>query len=259
MTAVLAAEQDGILREAASGAVRVLTILRPLRRNAMDAELVAALSSALRRLDRDEAVRAVVLGGIAPGFCAGSDLKFISGLELDALCRFEQACGDLGRQMSFLSKPVVATVEGFAIGGGLTLAASCDYVVAGRGSRWSLPEVPIGWLTPWGLKALIARVGFVRARTLCFCLEALSGEEVAAMGLADCAVDDGGAAAEALRIAQRLADLPPPAVSATKRFFARHIMDQGEAMDVEANRMFADNCAGLAARATLAKFRSGTD
>lgn len=250
--------QGEVLREETSGAVRILTILRPLRRNAMDAELVETLVSTLKRLDRDATVRAIVLGGIAPGFCAGSDLKFISGLELDALCRFEQACGDLGRLMSFLSKPVVAAVEGFAIGGGLTLAASCDYVVAGRGSRWSLPEVPIGWLTPWGLKALVARVGFVRARTLCFCLEALTGEEAVAMGLAERAVDDGDAEAEALRVAQRLAELPPPAVAATKRFFARHIMEHGEAMDVEANRLFAENCAGPTARATFEKFRTGT-
>ena len=249
-------DTTGILAEEAHGAVRRLTLLRPLRRNAMDGALVEALAAALRRLDRDEGVRAVVLDGAAPGFCAGCDLKYISALELDAMRRFEQACGDLGRLMSFLSKPVVAAVEGFAVGGGLTLAACCDLVVAAKGSRWSLPEVPIGWLTPWGLKALVARVGFVRARTLCFCLEALSGEEAVAIGLADRLAGDGEALAGALRHAALLADLPPPAVAATKRFFARHVMAEGEAMDVEANLLFAANCAAPAARATFDTFRA---
>ncbi|MEP9352539.1 enoyl-CoA hydratase/isomerase family protein [Xanthobacter sp. KR7-65] len=245
-----------VLAEEAYGTVRRLTLLRPLRRNAMDGALVETLAAALRRLDRDESVRAIVLDGVAPGFCAGSDLKYISAMELDAMCRFEQACGDLGRLMAFLSKPVVAAVEGFAIGGGLTLAACCDLVVAGKSSRWSLPEVPIGWLTPWGLKALVARVGFVRARTLCFCLDALTGEEAVAMGLADRMAPDGEALASALRLAGQIAELPPPAVAATKRFFARHVMADGEAMDVEANLLFAANCAAPAARATFATFRA---
>jgi enoyl-CoA hydratase/carnithine racemase len=246
--------REDVLRRTKRGSVEVLTITRPKRRNAMDKALVEALRESLLCIEHDEAVAAVVLNGTEPGFCAGSDLKFIGGLELEMMCRFEQETGDVARLIGFLTKPVVAAVEGFAMGGGFILATSCDVVVAGRGSRWNLPEVPIGWLTPWGIKSLVARVGFVRARNLCFGLETLSGEEAAAVGIADLLASDGAALETALTLADRLAALPRPAVSATKRFFSRFIMADSEMMDFEANRLFAENCREPVARATLTKF-----
>lgn len=249
----MSAAEDVLGRER-RGAALLLTITRPQRRNAMDDALIAAMRSAFLDADRDPGIGAVVLNGTGTGFCAGSDLKYIGHLGLEEMCRFEQETGDVARLIGFLSKPVVAAVEGFAMGGGFILAASCDLVVAGRASRWSLPEVPIGWLTPWGIKSLVARVGFVRARNLCFGLETLSGEEAVAAGVADQAVEDGTALAAALALADRLAALPAPAVAATKRFFSRYIMADSETMDVEANRLFAENCREPVARATLARF-----
>lgn len=116
----------------------------------------------------------------------------------------------------------------------------------------------IGWLTPWGLRSLVARVGPVKARNLCFCLETLSGEEAVRMGVADYAVKDGTALEAALAIAEKLSNLPGPAVAATKRFFSKYIMENAETMDVEANRLFAQNCQEPVARATLERFRSAS-
>lgn len=235
--------------------VAIVTLLRSARRNAMDQALVDGVKAALLALDRDDAVASIVLAGAAPGFSAGSDLKFIGALDLEAVGRFEQECGDLGRLIGFLSKPVVAAVEMFAVGGGFTLATCCDVVVAGRGSSWSLPEVPHGWLTPWGIKSLVARVGLVKARLLCFCLESLTAENARDLGVVDYCCDDGEALTTAIGIAEKLAQLPRPAVTATKRFFSNYLMENAEAMDFEANRLFLDNCREQAAQATLDKFR----
>jgi enoyl-CoA hydratase/carnithine racemase len=128
-------------------------------------------------------------------------------------------------------------------------------VVAGRGSNWSLPEVPHGWLTPWGIKSLVARVGLVKARLLCFCLEPLTAENARDLGAVDYCCDDGEALSTAIGIAEKLAQLPRPAVAATKRFFSNYLMENAEAMDFEANRLFLDNCREKAAQATLDKFR----
>ncbi|GAC1333989.1 MAG: hypothetical protein NVSMB26_15970 [Beijerinckiaceae bacterium] len=245
---------EDVLRREKRGCVELLTITRPHRRNAMDSALIEALRAAFRGIERDEAVAAVVLNGTDPGFCAGSDLKFIGRLDLETMCRFEQETGDVARLIGFMTKPVVAAVEGFAMGGGFILATSCDVVVAARHSRWNLPEVPIGWLTPWGINSLVARVGFVRARNLCFGLETLSGEEAVAIGIADHVAADGAALDTALTLADRIVALPRPAVSATKRFFSRFIMAESEMMDIEANRLFAENCREPVARATLTKF-----
>jgi enoyl-CoA hydratase/carnithine racemase len=239
-----------------SGAL-VLTIDRFARRNSMDQGVIDALRESLWDAHGNPEVKAVVLKGQSGGFSAGSDLGFISSLKLGELGRFEQACGDVGRLIGFISKPVVAAVSGFAIGGGFTLAACCDIVVAGRKSRWSMPEVPLGWLTPWGLRPLIERVGNVQARKLCYCLEELSGVDAQKIGLVDYVVDDNDVEAFAHSIAQKLAALPAPAVSATKRFFSGQMLKDAEAIDVEANRLFLENCRESAAQQTFERQRKG--
>lgn len=237
-------------------AVAVVTLLRPESRNSMNQDLVDEAKAALLELDRDDNVKAIVLVGALPGFCAGSDLKFIGALGLEAMGRFEQECGDLGRLIGFVSKPVVAAVEGFAIGGGFALAMCCDVVLAARGSKWSLPEVPHGWLTPWGIKSLVARVGLIKARHLCFCLEPMTAEDARVLGAVDYCCENGEALSTAVGVANKLALLPRPAVAATKRFFSNYLMQDAEVMDFEANRLFLDNCRERAAQATLDKFRN---
>ncbi|MHC8944111.1 enoyl-CoA hydratase/carnithine racemase [Advenella incenata] len=239
----------------AYGAVTVLTIQRGFRRNAMDQALIDELKAQLLKLDRDPSVGAIVLQGENNGFCSGSDLKFISQLSVEDMARFEQETGDMARLFAFVKKPVIAAVEGFAIGGGFILAISCDVVVAGEQSRWSLPEVPHGWLTPWGLNALIERVGRVRARNLCFCLDELSGKDMLGMGATDYTVPDGQVLDKALELATRLAALPRAAVASTKRFFANQMMSHAEVMDFEANHFFVENCAHPDAASTLNKHR----
>lgn len=236
------------------GRIGILSINRPQRRNAMDRDLVAALVRALRTFDANPTVAAIVLTGEAPGFCAGSDLKFIGRLSLEEMCRFEAETGDMARLVGFVRKPVVAAVEGFALGGGFILAASCDLVVSSDAARWHLPEVPIGWLTPWGLGALVSRVGAVTARKLCFASEAFNGREARRLGLVDHLAETGHARETALALAERLTGLPTVAVSATKRFFAPGISGLSEILDVEANEVFAGNCRHPVARETLERF-----
>ena len=238
------------------GRIGIVSLNRPERRNAMDGDLVAALASALRRLDANPQIAAIVLRGEAPGFCAGSDLKFIGRLLLEDTCRFEAETGDMARLIGFLRKPVIASVEGFALGGGFILAISCDLVVSADTARWHLPEVPIGWLTPWGLNALISRVGAVAARKLCFASEVFDGREAKRLGLVDHLAAPGHVDEVAMALADRLAALPAAAVVATKRVFMPNILGRAEVLDVQANEVFADNCRHPVARATLERFGS---
>ncbi len=134
------------------GPTAVLTLNRPAQRNAMSSELVEALIADVARLDADLDVR--VLTGAGRGFCAGSDLAQLGDMSAEARLHFEAASGRLARMFAQLSKPVLAAVHGFAIGGGLTLAAACDVVVADAASKWSLLEAPIGLFPTWGLSAV---------------------------------------------------------------------------------------------------------
>jgi enoyl-CoA hydratase/carnithine racemase len=236
------------------GPLGIVSLRRPERRNAMDHELVAGLGTAFRGLDTDSGVTAIILRGEPPGFCAGSDLKFIGRLSLEDMCRFEAETGDMARLIGLLTKPVIAAVEGFALGGGFILAASCDLVVSASNARWHLPEVPIGWLTPWGLQALVARVGAVAARRLCFATEPLDGREASRLGVVDHLAEAGQATDVAQALGARLSALPRQATSSVKRFFMPAISGMSEVLDMQANAAFAADCSHPVARATLERF-----
>lgn len=236
------------------GAVAVLTINRPARRNALSDALVASMSQLLVRLDGDCAVGAIVLTGHAPGFCAGSDLKELGTMSLDDMCAHEARTAAACRQISMLRKPVVAAVEGFALGGGFVLAASCDVIVTARSTRWNLPEVEIGWIPPWGIEALVDRVGRSRARQLVWGGTPFNGEEAARLGLADHVTADGLALERAIEVANVYAQLPQEAIAATKLYFASRGTRDAESGDLLASHMFKDNCRHATAQATLKKF-----
>src|ERR1700743_1018229 len=172
---MLVKQQDLQLRHEQAGDVAILTIDRPARRNALGHQLIEDLSAQLDRAARDSLTRVIVLTGTAPGFCAGSDLKELAGMDLAGMGAHEARTAALARSIALMNKPVVAGVDGFALGGGFVLATSCDVVVSAPSARWHLPEVTIGWIPPWGIQALVARVGTVPGRRLGGGSDALEG------------------------------------------------------------------------------------
>jgi enoyl-CoA hydratase/carnithine racemase len=167
----------------------------------------------------------------------------------------EARTGALARAIALLDKPVVAGIDGFALGGGFVLAISCDVVVTAPSTRWHLPEVSIGWIPPWGLQALVARVGPVAARRMTWGAEVFDGQEAYRLGIADCVTEEGEPARQsALRRARQLAALPAPAVTSTKQFFAPLVSGAGESLDAWANRLFLADCGHPVAKSTLNRF-----
>lgn len=232
----------------------VLTINKPQRRNALGTQSMAELHAALEALSAQDECRAIVLTGAPPAFCAGSDLKELGGLSIADMCAHEAETAHVARRMALLPIPIIAAVEGYALGGGFILATSCDLVVTGTTTKWAMPEVKNGWLPPWGLQTLIARTGPVNARLITWGITDMDGAEALRLGVADRLADDGAALSEACLLAERLAALPADAVRSTKRFFEPAITKASEQMDAEASRLFAADCEGDAAKAVLAKF-----
>jgi enoyl-CoA hydratase/carnithine racemase len=230
--------------------VRRMTLNRPDSRNAMSRRLVDECLDWLDHAAGDESVGAILLAGAGRGFCAGSDLAGLAGMDDIGRSSFEADSGRLARAMMVHPRPIIAAVHGVAIGGGLTLAAACDVVVTAPDAKWSLPEVPIGLFPAWGLEAVTLRVGRVRARRLSWGIDMLDGVGAAAIGLADTVADDPFA--EAFAIARRLAALPVAQSAAVKRYFAQERV--GEAADAKANALFMTACDTSEAAASFEKY-----
>lgn len=243
-----------MLNKRLEGSVAIITIDRANRRNALGTQLMHSLHDALNALEHDGDVSAIVISAVAPGFCAGSDLKELAEMNVAQMCAHEAETARIVRAIGFMEKPVVAAVAGFALGGGVGLAVGCDLIVTHPECRWHMPEVPNGWLPPWALAALSARVGPVAARRLVWASEPIDGAEAYRLKLADYLVARDAVEPEAIKLGERLAALPRVAVASTKRFFAPLINGGAEASDALANRIFAENCGHETARGTLKRF-----
>lgn len=236
--------------------VRYITLDRPERRNALGTDLMRQLRNALVEADADAGIGAVLLTGAPPAFCAGSDLKELAGLSGREMADHEAATAAVARSIADLRKPVLAAVEGYALGGGFILAASCDMVVTADNASWHLPEVTNGWLPPWGLLALLARVGPVKARLLTWGPVAIDGAEAYRLGVADALAPAGGALDVGATHAARLAALPPSATASCKRFFQPFTTAGAERADRRSLAFFVDDASSEAAQRTLERFQA---
>ncbi|MGU3537288.1 enoyl-CoA hydratase-related protein [Methylobacterium sp. A54F] len=232
--------------------VRLLTLDRPARRNALDRATYAALGRALRAAGDEAAVRAVVLTGAGGCFTAGNDLSDF---------RDTAETGEESAGLSFLKaliacpKPVLAAVEGHAVGIGTTLLLHCDLAFAGRGARFRLPFVNLG-LSPEGASSYLLPLagGPKRAAALLMLGEVFGPEAALEAGLVNAVVDEGAALEAALEKARVLAALAPESVAATKRMLrAGHAAAIASTLETEAETFHALR-RGPAAQAAFAAF-----
>ncbi|HEX9038706.1 MAG TPA: crotonase/enoyl-CoA hydratase family protein [Ktedonobacterales bacterium] len=200
-------ESNAILSET-RGAVHIVTINRPHRRNALDAPAATALARAFRAFDADNALAVAVLTGADGVFCSGFDLKSVAG-GAEAPQVVEDGDGPLGVTHLLLSKPVIAAVEGYAVAGGLEVALWCDLRVAAENAifgvynrRWGVPLVDGGTIR------LPRIIGQSHALDLILTGRGVSGQEALAMGLANRLTPPGQALATALALADDLARVP---------------------------------------------------
>lgn len=239
-----------------TGGVVAVILNRPQRRNALGTEILDRLIGVFAELETDSDVHAIVLSGDGPGFCAGADLKEFADADFDQISRLNAKVAGFARSLALIKKPVVAGVDGFAMGGGMVLAASCDVVVTASTTRWHLPEVSLGWLPGFGLRTLAERVGAVRARRLAWGAEPLTGVQAHALGLADILAPEGIPARQcALEHAQKLAALPPHSVASAKQYFALMTAASSEPMDALATHMYVADAHHPRAQAAMQRFR----
>jgi enoyl-CoA hydratase/carnithine racemase len=210
---------DEILRAARDGAVATITLNRPHANNALDRALVESLGAALEAAGGDDAVRAVVLTGEGGAFCAGADLK--AAMAENAFADLEGVLDRYHRVIRAITsapKPVLAAVDGPAVGFGCDLALACDLRVLSTGAYLQEKFVKIGLMPDGGGTFFLPRlVGLGRAMELMLTGEAVGADRARELGLANRVVAPASLMQETMRLARELAGGPPLAFAAIKR------------------------------------------
>lgn len=203
------------------GAVRVLTLNRPEKLNALTAAVHEALADAFAAIEADDTVRAVILTGAGRGFCAGADLTQNTGGDLrDLGASIDRHYNPQVRRMRGLAKPIIAAVNGVAAGAGANLALAADIVIACESASFTQAFIRIGLIPDAGGTFFLPQlVGDARARGLAMLGETITAQQAADWGLIWRCLPDAGFADAAIALAAGLATKPTQAIAAMKRAF----------------------------------------
>lgn len=230
---------DGVTLTRADG-IAVITLARPEKLNALDAGMIATMHEAALAIDADPSLRAAILTGEGKAFCAGGDIKAWGNLHPLAM---GQSWVRLGHRafdaLTRLKVPLIAALNGHALGGGLELAATADFRIAEAGAKFGLPETGIGMVPGWsGTQRLVTRFGGQAVRRLSLIGEIVTAERALELGLVDAVVPKGESLAAAQDWASRIAARSPVATAIAKQLInAAQGEDQAATLEILAGAL----------------------
>jgi enoyl-CoA hydratase len=203
--------------------VVTLTLNRPDKLNALNEELLRELASALAILDDDAGVRVAILTGSGDkAFAAGADVAAMADMTPMQAKRFAHLGHRLGALIEEAHFPVIAAVNGFALGGGCELALCCDFIYASDKAKLGQPEVGLGIIPGFGGTQRLARiVGVARARELCMTGDVVTAAEALRIGLVNAVVPHADLMAKVREVADRIVAKAPLAIASAKRAILR--------------------------------------
>ena len=237
----------------AEGGVGTLRINRPEKRNALTDEMVDELGMLCRRIERRADIRVLILTGTDGAFCAGGDIGAWSGQSADTFARHWVRDGHTSFDaLARLTQPVIAVLNGHALGGGLELAACADLRIAEAQVKIGQPEAGLGIIPGWsGTQRAVRRFGAQAVRRMALMGEVFTAAEAAALGIVDHVVDTGRGMAKAIDLANTILARSPTATELAKMMInAADGEDTGRVLEALAGRVAAgsdDLAEGLAA------------
>ena len=264
---------DEIITER-SGSILRVELNRPAKKNAMTSSMYVALADVLNGAAADESVRVVLWHGAGDSFCAGNDVEdflrnppvpdespqFRPMSDVEDFVRNLPVPGEspqrrLMNALVDFDKPLVAAVQGAAIGGGTTMLTHCDFVYAGESARFQMPFVDLAVVPEFGSSCSIpARIGHIRASELILLGRPFDARRALAVGLVTDVVPDERLLAIATETARSLAAKWPGALRASKRLMKRPFRDQIKAAMKAENEEFTARIRSQEARQALASF-----
>lgn len=200
-------------------AVAIITLNRPQALNALSIPLVMELGQALETFVSDETIGAIVLTGSEKAFAAGVDIKEMKDREFVSLFldNFPMVSGSGWQSLETFRKPIIAAVAGYALGGGCELAMACDFILAGANAKFGQPEIKLGTLPgAGGTQRLTKLVGKSKAMEMCLTGRMMDADEAERSGLVSRIVPADQLIDEAVKTAQKIADMSRPIAMMTK-------------------------------------------
>jgi enoyl-CoA hydratase len=218
------ANADDLVLRRDEGPVTLLTLNRPKALNALNQPLLMRLAERLREIAGDPSVRVVVLTGAGEkSFVAGADIAEMADYDATTAQHFALVGQNIFNHIGSLGRPVIAAVNGFALGGGLELVLACDFAIASPRAKFGLPEVTLGVIPGFGGTQRLSRlIGRHNALRWILTGDVHSADEALRLGLVTQLVEPEQLLATTLEVAQRIATRGPLALAA-----ARQVVDQG--------------------------------
>jgi len=201
--------------------VAIVTINRPKALNALNQQVLDEVLPALKSLDQDGGVRAIILTGSGDkAFVAGADIKMMNSLQFAEVVKMDMFWA--WQQMREIRKPIIAAINGFALGGGCEVAMLCDIIIASDKARFGQPEITLGTIPGMGgTQRLTRAVGKSKAMEWILSGKQFSAEEAERAGLVSRVVPHAQLLPEALALAERIGEMSVPVVAAAKEAVLR--------------------------------------
>lgn len=199
------------------GAIGILTLNRPEAMNPINDELVSELSKAIERIAQDDQIRVVILTGGNKVFAAGGDIKAMQQFGPLQAKKFVVPIHKLFNQMTELSKPTIAAIAGFALGGGVEMTLTCDFRIAADNAKFGFPEINLGIFPAAGGSQRLPRlIGMAKAKELMFTGDTIDAATALAIGLVNQVVHREALMEQAVKLANKLSAKPPITIKALK-------------------------------------------
>ena len=219
--------------------VAVIKLNRPQRANALNETFLKELEDALDWLEEDEEVRCIVITGEGRNFCAGADIAVFAEGKVERMFEFSQLGQRVFNKIEKLSKPVIAAINGAAMGGGFELALACDLRVVSSRAILALPELNLGIFPGWGgTQRLALAVGVSKAKQFIFMRENIDAKTAYELGIANYIAEENEFWDKVMEVAEKIAEGPPLAYKYVKR-----VMFHGIKPELEAS-LFMESAAG---------------
>lgn len=215
------------------GRVAVITMNRPEKRNALNSEVRQELYNVLKRIDSDENIRSAIITGAGEAFIAGADIQAMKNYTVEDAIKSSRQGSKVFSYIEKMGIPVIAAINGWALGGGLELALACDIRICSENAQFGQPEIKIGILPGYGATIRLPRIiGIARAKEMIYFGEIITAKEAENNGLVTLVTSPTDLMEKAMELAQKLVQGPASLSIVKQAINSAFYLDLNEALEL---------------------------